>query len=110
MLGESEDTTAPFTFYQVKGDRYVVASGINGAPGETLYIAQVTDASVEIFDDAVESERDHVEAMAKKYGVSVEFGGQSWTMSGPEDAQRKFMIEIADAWPATSIVYKCAPL
>ncbi len=109
FFGDSEYSTEPLTFYQVKGDRYIVSVASNGAAGETLYVAQITDASIEILNDAVESEQGDVEKMAKKYGVHVKLDGKSWSMSGPKDAQRKFMIDVADALPATDVVCKCSP-
>ncbi len=109
LVGDTDTTVEPFVFYQVKGDRYVV---VQAAPdsGEALYVADVTDSAITVFDDAVEGEQDRVTSTAAKHGVGVKLSGQSWTISGPVDAQRKFMIDIADAWPSTDVVYKCVPV
>jgi len=109
LVGETDTTVEPFVFYQVKGDRYIV---VQAGPdsGEVLYVADVTDSAITVFDDAVEAEQESVTSTAAKHGVSVKLSGQSWTMSGPLDAQRKFMIDIADAWPSRDAVYKCAPV
>ncbi len=108
LIGDADVSVQPFVFYQVKGDRYILVEATGGG-GENLYIADVTNSSAAILDDSVEAEKDTVMSAAKKYGVNVEFNNQSWSISGPPDAQRKFMIDIAYGWPATKVVFKCVP-
>ena len=57
LVGETDTTVEPFVFYQVKGDRYIV---VQAGPdsGEVLYVADVTDSAITVFDDAVEAEQE----------------------------------------------------
>jgi len=102
LVGESDLSVQPFSFYQVKGDRYVVASAKEGSAGATIYIADITDSSVQIFDDSVEAMQSQVLKIAEKHGVEVKVNAPIWEITGPLKAQREFLIDVAFEWPSTA--------
>ena len=96
FLDDKASPTGPFTLHRTKGNLTIVAVAHPDAPGEDLYVAEFADAGKEF---KLYAEGDdfalRAQAIAREHGATIAHSQFSDDLSGPVDAQKTFMIEMA---------------
>ncbi len=96
FIGDKTSGAEPFTLHNAGGNLYIVAVAHSEAAGEDLYVAQFADAGKE-FQFYTEGDGFDVRAktVARERGVTLAHNQFSSDLSGPIDAQKAFMIDLA---------------
>lgn len=85
--------TQPLTFHGVGEGVYVVAAASLSAPGEILYVAQVSSTKFTMFaygDDV----KGHAQELAHKHHVVIKPDKGYWDLSGPVSNQKRFLLDM----------------
>jgi len=96
FVDDANASVEPLTLHQAKGQVYVVAAAHSDGPGEDLFVAEFRNGArdVRLYEDADPSEA-RAQALARERGASFAHSRFSDDLSGPVEAQRAFMIELA---------------
>jgi hypothetical protein len=108
FLGDASPSADPFTLHRAKADLTIVAVAHSDAPGENLYVAEFADAGKEfrLYDES-DDLAPRVQGIAREHGMTFAHGQFGSDLSGPVDAQRAFMIEIASEPKDWTLVTDC---
>jgi hypothetical protein len=96
FVGEDDSSVEPFTLHRAKEKSFVVANARSDGAGENLYRAEFADAAKEfrLYDEA-DDFAPRAQEIARERGATLTHNPLSDDLSGPLDAQRASMIELA---------------
>ncbi len=96
FVDDEASSAEPFTLHKGRGSSYVVAVAHAEESGEDLYVAQFTDAGkgFQLYAEGDDFDA-RAQGVARERGVTLALGQFSNDLSGPVEAQKAFMIEMA---------------
>lgn len=111
FVDDASASVEPLTLHQAKGRTYVVAVAHSDGPGENLFVAEFGNGAKEVrlYEDSDASEA-RAQAKARERGASLAHTQFSDDLSGPVEAQRAFMIELASDMQGRRMSVDCRAL
>jgi hypothetical protein len=96
FLDDKSSSAEPFTLHKAAGDLYVVAVAHSDGPGEDLYVAAFPSGNggFRLYDESDDLQA-RAQALARQHGVTFARTQFSTDLSGPVDAQKALMVELA---------------